>query len=165
MNNPVMKSDEEWMQRAIELARQAEAAGEVPVGAILVKNKTGTDLSLSPGSEILGEGFNSSIMSHDPSAHAEIIALRNAGDALKNYRLPGCTLYVTLEPCCMCAGAIIQARVERLVYAAADPNVGAAGSVFDLLNSDHLNHKVDVTGGVLEQEAASLLTEFFKSRR
>lgn len=142
------------MQRALELAQKAERNGEVPVGAVIVM-----------GNKIIGEGCNSSITRNDPSAHAEIVALRNAGDALNNYRLPGSTLYVTLEPCCMCAGAIVQARVERLVYAAADPKAGAVKSVFNLLDSDHLNHKVDITGGVLEQEASNMMTEFFKVRR
>lgn len=143
-----------WMQRALELAREAEQVGEVPVGAVLVKDD-----------EIIGEGFNSPITNHDPSAHAEIQALRAAGLLQQNYRLPNTTLYVTLEPCCMCAGAIIQARIERLVFATSDPKTGAAGSVFNLLNSDQLNHKVTVTGGVMEAEASTLLTEFFKAKR
>ena len=143
-----------WMERALGLARQAEANGEVPVGAVLVRDE-----------DIIGEGYNSPISRHDPSAHAEIVALRAAGLCDQNYRLPGTTLYVTLEPCCMCAGAIIQARVERLVYAAADPGAGAAGSVFDLLQSAALNHRVEVSAGVMADEAAGLLTEFFRSRR
>ena len=149
-----MSSDEHWMQRALELAREAESAGEVPVGAVLVKDN-----------EIIGEGFNAPISNHDPSAHAEIVALRAAGLIQKNYRLPGTTLYVTLEPCCMCAGAIVQARLERLVYATGDPKAGAAGSVFDLLTTNQLNHTVEVAGGLMQQEASDLLSEFFKSRR
>ena len=122
---------------SLELVEQVEQAGEVPVGAVIVKVN-----------EIIGEGFNSPISRHDPSAHAEIIALRTAAVMQQNYRLPGTTLYVTLEPCCMCAGAMIQARVARLVYATADPKAGAAGSVFDLLYTSELNHKVEVTAGV-----------------
>ncbi len=149
-----MNSDEHWMQRALELAEQAQEAGEVPVGAIVVKDN-----------EIIGVGHNSPISKHDPTAHAEILALRQAGMVQKNYRLPGASLYVTLEPCCMCAGAIIQARLDRLVYAAADPKTGAAGSVFNLLNGEQLNHRVEITGGVLEPDAAWLLSEFFRARR
>jgi len=149
-----MNNDHHWMQRALELARAAGTKGEVPVGAVLIK-----------GDDIIGEGYNSPISRHDPSAHAEIIALRTAAVMQQNYRLPGTTLYVTLEPCCMCAGAIIQARVERLVYAAADPKAGAAGSVFHLLQSEALNHRVEVTGGVMADEAGGLLTDFFRSRR
>lgn len=143
-----------WMQRALELARQAEAEGEVPVGAVLVKDE-----------QILGEGWNAPIGEHDPTAHAEIRALRNAATRLGNYRLLDTTLYVTLEPCVMCAGAIIHARVKRVVYGAADPKTGAAGSVFDILNSELHNHRVEVTSGVLEPECSALLKEFFQARR
>ncbi|MCW8905978.1 MAG: tRNA adenosine(34) deaminase TadA [Sedimenticola sp.] len=147
--------DESYMRHAIELAGRAEAEDEVPVGALLVLNE-----------EIIGEGWNRPIGSHDPTAHAEIMALRAAGVNQRNYRLPGSTLYVTLEPCPMCAGAIVHARVGRVVYAATDPKGGAAGSVFDLLPSDHrFNHAVAVQGGVLEQEASELLRAFFRSRR
>jgi tRNA(adenine34) deaminase len=143
-----------WMQRALELARQAEVEGEVPVGAVLVKDD-----------QVLGEGWNAPISEHDPTAHAEIRALRNAATRLGNYRLLDTTLYVTLEPCVMCAGAIIHARVNRVVYGAADPKTGAAGSVFDILNSEQHNHRVQITGGVLEQECSALLKEFFQARR
>jgi tRNA(adenine34) deaminase len=143
-----------WMQRALELAHQAEAEGEVPVGAILVKED-----------QILGEGWNAPIGEHDPTAHAEIRALRNAAKRLGNYRLPDTTLYVTLEPCVMCAGAIIHARVQRVVYGAVDPKTGAAGSVFDILNSELHNHRVHISGGVLEQECSTLLKDFFQAKR
>jgi tRNA(adenine34) deaminase len=149
-----MKNDNHWMQHALELARVAGTKGEVPVGALLVRDE-----------DIIGEGYNSPISRHDPSAHAEIIALRTAAVMQQNYRLPGTTLYVTLEPCCMCAGAIIQARVKRLVYAAADPKAGAAGSVFHLLQSEALNHRVEITGGIMADEAGELLRDFFRSRR
>jgi len=143
-----------WMQRALELARQAEAEGEVPVGAVLVKNE-----------QVLGESWNAPIGEHDPTAHAEIRALRNAATRLGNYRLLDTTLYVTLEPCVMCAGAIIHARVKRVVYGAADPKTGAAGSVFDILNSELHNHRVEITSGVLESECSALLKDFFQARR
>ena len=143
-----------WMQRALELARQAEAEGEVPVGAVLVKDE-----------QILGESWNAPIGEHDPTAHAEIRALRNAATRLGNYRLLDTTLYVTLEPCVMCAGAIIHARVKRVVYGAADPKTGAAGSVFDILNSELHNHRVEITSGVLESECSALLKDFFQARR
>lgn len=147
--------EEYYMRRAIELAGRAELEGEVPVGALLVVDE-----------EIIGEGWNRPIGSHDPTAHAEIMALRAAGTRQRNYRLPGSTLYVTLEPCPMCAGAIVHARVGRVVYAATDPKGGAAGSVFDLLPSDHrFNHAVSVQGGVLAEEAAEQLRAFFRSRR
>lgn len=143
------------MHRALELARRAEQAGEVPVGALLVRAR-----------EIVGEGWNQPIGRHDPSAHAEIVALRAAGERLGNYRMPDTTLYVTLEPCPMCAGALVHARVARVVYGAADPRSGAAGSVFDLLPSDRrFNHRTDVTGGVCEEECSGLLTAFFRRRR
>lgn len=142
------------MREALDLARQAEAAGEVPVGAVVV----------SAGA-IVGRGSNRPIARHDPTAHAEIEALRAAGAALGNYRLPGCTLYVTLEPCAMCAGAMVHARVARLVYGATDPRAGAAGSVFDLVRSVALNHRLLVTGGVLAEESQALLQAFFRGRR
>ncbi|MHB8729029.1 MAG: tRNA adenosine(34) deaminase TadA [Sulfuricaulis sp.] len=143
-----------FMHRALELARHAEQAGEVPVGALVVLND-----------EVIGEGWNQPIVSHDPSAHAEIVALRAAAQVTKNYRLPGATLYVTLEPCAMCAGAIVQARMARVIYGAADPKSGAAGSVFDLLSSASLNHRAEVQGGVLAGECADMLRKFFESRR
>ena len=147
-------NDEYWMRRALNLAERAQADGEVPVGAVVVKDD-----------ECIGEGWNQPISTRDPSAHAEITALRAAAGRTENYRLPGTTLYVTLEPCAMCAGAIILARVSRLVYAAADPRSGAAGSVFNILQSEQLNHRVDLTAGVLELEAAAILQTFFKTRR
>ena len=147
-------NDEFWMRRALGLAEHAQAGGEVPVGAVMVKDD-----------ECIGEGWNQPISTQDPSAHAEITALRAAAGRLENYRLPGTTLYVTLEPCAMCAGAIILARVSRLVYAAADPRSGAAGSVLNILESEQLNHRVGLTAGVLEQEAITILQTFFKNRR
>jgi tRNA(adenine34) deaminase len=144
-----------FMQRALELARLAEAAGEVPVGAVLVLD-----------GQIIGEGWNQPIGRHDPSAHAEIMALRDAGSRLQNYRLPDTTLYVTLEPCPMCAGAIVHARVARVVFAAADPRSGAAGSVFDLLPSDQrFNHRTECEGGLLAEQSSQLLRNFFRTRR
>ncbi len=143
------------MRRALELAACAESAGEVPVGAVLVA-----------GERIVGEGWNRPIGVQDPTAHAEIVALRAAADALGNYRLPGTTLYVTLEPCPMCAGAIVHARVERVVFGALDPRSGAAGSRFDLLPSDErFNHYTRCEGGVLAEESAELLRRFFRARR
>ena len=147
-------NDEYWMRRALGLAERAQAEDEVPVGAVLVIDD-----------DCIGEGWNRSISTHDPTAHAEITALRAAAARLQNYRLTGATLYVTLEPCAMCAGAIILARIRRLVYAAADPRTGAAGSVFNVLQSNQLNHRVELTSGILEQEAATLLQAFFRERR
>ncbi|HID46303.1 MAG TPA: tRNA adenosine(34) deaminase TadA [Chromatiaceae bacterium] len=150
-----VKTDNHFMQRALELARHAEAQGEVPVGAVVVLE-----------GEIIGEGWNQPIGRHDPSAHAEIMALRDAGQSQQNYRLPESTLYVTLEPCPMCAGAIVHARVGRVVFGASDPRSGAAGSVFDLLPSDQrFNHVTDAVGGVLADESAQLLRQFFRARR
>ena len=147
--------DERFMRRALELAgHAADAHAEVPVGAVLVLD-----------GEIVGEGWNHSIGGNDPTAHAEILALRDAGQRLGNYRFPGSTLYATLEPCVMCAGAIVHARLARVVFAAADPKTGAAGSVFDTLLSDRHNHRVDVQGGLLADEAGDLLRTFFASRR
>ncbi len=142
------------MALALDLARQAEAAGEVPVGAVLVRD-----------GEILGTGYNAPIGQHDPTAHAEIQALRAAAAAVGNYRLPGTTLYVTLEPCVMCAGAILHARVQRVVIGADDPKTGAAGSVFDTLISEKHNHRVEITRGVLANESSALLKAFFQARR
>ncbi len=150
-----MKLDEKFMQRALQLARKAESHGEVPVGAVLVL-----------GNEIVGEGWNQPIGRHDPSAHAEIMALRDAGQRLQNYRLTDTTLYVTLEPCPMCAGAMVHARVGKVIYAASDPRSGAAGSVFDLLPSDQrFNHVTEAEGGLLADESAELLRQFFRARR
>lgn len=143
------------MHLAIAQARTAEKHGEVPVGAVLVLDD-----------EVVGEGWNQPIGTHDASAHAEIMALRDGGGRAGNYRLPGTTLYVTLEPCPMCAGAIVHARVERVVYGASDPRTGAAGSVFDLLPSDRrFNHRTQAEGGVLADECAGLLRDFFRARR
>ena len=143
------------MSRALELALRAEAQDEVPVGAVLVRV-----------GEMIGEGWNRPIGSVDPTAHAEILALRNAAARVGNYRLPGSTLYVTLEPCVMCVGAIVHARVERVVFGAADPKSGAAGGRFDLLPSDdRFNHRTECSGGVLGAECGALLREFFQRRR
>lgn len=147
-------ADEEWMQHALRLARRAAEAGEVPVGAVLVKDGA-----------IIGEGWNHPISGHDPTAHAEIGALRAGAAVLGNYRLVNTTLYVTLEPCVMCAGAIVHARVKRLVFGASDPKTGAAGSVFDIFTSGKVNHMVEVEGGLLAEECGRLLTEFFRQRR
>lgn len=149
------ESDIGFMQRALELAQIAENEGEVPVGAVLVKD-----------GEIVGEGWNRPIAAHDPTAHAEIQALRAASQKLGNYRLPGTTLYVTLEPCPMCAGAIVHARVKRVVFAASDPRSGAAGSVFDLLPSDQrFNHRTECEGGLEAETASQKLKAFFRARR
>lgn len=148
------QSDQAWMREALVLARRAAAAGEVPVGAVLVQD----------GRKI-GEGWNRPILDCDPTAHAEIMALRAGGQALANYRLPGATLYVTLEPCAMCAGAIIHARVSRLVFGARDPKAGAVDSVYDLIARPQLNHVVEWQGGVLAEDCAQLLRDFFRARR
>lgn len=142
------------MRRALELAACAEAEGEVPVGAVLVA-----------GGEVIAESWNRCITLNDPAGHAEVLALRAAGQALGNYRLPGATLYVTLEPCAMCAGAMVHARISRLVYGAADPKTGAAGSVFDLVRAPELNHRVEVTAGVLGDACGEMLRAFFLARR
>jgi tRNA(adenine34) deaminase len=150
-----VQTDLDFLRAAISEARLAEASGEVPVGAVLVHQ-----------GEIIGRGQNRVLREHDPTAHAEIVALRQAARCVENYRLvPGCTLYVTLEPCAMCAGAILHARVARLVYGAVDPKAGACGSVLGVLNHPQLNHKVEVSSGVLAQECGALLTEFFRARR
>lgn len=146
--------DRDWMRRALALAQRAAAVGEVPVGAVVVQ-----------GGEVLGEGWNQPIGASDPTAHAEIVALRAAAARIGNYRLVDSTLYVTLEPCPMCAGAMVHARVARVVYGAADPRAGAAGTAFDLLRSPVLNHRAEVTGGILAEECGTLLREFFRIRR
>ena len=143
-----------WMSHALMLAKRSEDEGEVPVGAVLVKDDT-----------LIAEGWNRPIKSHDPSAHAEIMALRNAGKALANYRLPETTLYVTLEPCTMCAGAMIHARIANLVYGASEHRTGVAGSAIDVFNQDFHYHKVEVTSGVMQDECSQLLKAFFKKRR
>jgi tRNA(adenine34) deaminase len=149
-----MPTDAEFMTRALELARAAAARGEVPVGALLVR-----------GDEVLGEGANCPIGTHDPTAHAEIQALRAAGARVGDYRLAGTTLYVTLEPCIMCASALVHARVSRVVFGAWDPKAGAAGSLTDVFSIAGLNHRVDVFGGVLAEECGTLLSGFFRQRR
>jgi tRNA(adenine34) deaminase len=146
--------DVAMMREALQLAVRAAVQGEVPVGALVVKD-----------GQIIGRGYNAPIVSNDPSAHAEIRALRDAARALGNYRLADCTLYVTLEPCAMCAGAIMHARIARLVYGAADPKTGACGSVIDLFAESRLNHHTEVTGGVLAAEAGKQLSDFFAVRR
>lgn len=147
-------SDEYWLCYALQLAEHAYQQGEVPVGAVLVRDQ-----------QVLGEGWNQSISQHDPTAHAEIIALRAAGLAAGNYRLPNTTLYVTLEPCVMCAGALLHARVERVVFGAYDPKTGAAGSRFDVLLDQRHNHQIELVGGVLQQDCVTQLQAFFKERR
>ena len=149
-----MERDIAWMRRALELAARAEEEGEVPVGAVLVRD-----------GEIIGEGWNRNIGDANPSAHAEIVAMRAAGKAVKNYRLPDSTLYVTLEPCAMCVGAMIHARIARLVFAASDPKTGAMGGAYDLQSVHAHNHVIEVTGGVLGEEAADQLRSFFRKRR
>ena len=146
--------DQHYMRRAIVLAREAQAAGEVPVGAVIVRE-----------GRIIAEGSNRPIGARDPTAHAEMVALRAASAASDSYRLTGSTLYVTLEPCAMCAGAMVHARVQRLVFAATDPRAGAAGSVFNIVQHPALNHRIECTGGVLAEECGSLLREFFAARR
>ncbi|MCX7033283.1 MAG: tRNA adenosine(34) deaminase TadA [Arenimonas sp.] len=150
------RTDADWMQQALALADRAERElDEVPVGAVLV----------GPDGALLAEGFNRNISDHDPTAHAEIVAMREAGRRLGNHRLLGCTLYITLEPCAMCAMAMVHARIARVVFAASDPKTGAAGSVFDLLADPRHNHRVQVQGGVLGSEAGALLTAYFRRKR
>jgi tRNA(adenine34) deaminase len=146
--------DRQFMQQAIEQAQLAALAGEVPVGAVLVRD-----------GQVISKAFNKPITNHDPSAHAEMLALRQAADAEQNYRLPGTTLYVTLEPCTMCAGAMLHARVDRIVYGAPDPKTGAAGSVVDVFASKQINHQTSVNGGIMAEECGQLLKTFFKERR
>lgn len=150
----LLEQDLHWMQYALELAARAEAAGEVPVGAVLVLDD-----------QVIGEGWNLSISQHDPCAHAEIIAIRQAGQKIGNYRLLGATLYVTLEPCVMCAGAMIHSRIGRVVYGAQDLKTGAAGSVFDVLSDPRHNHKVAVTIGIESVRCSQQLSDFFRKRR
>ena len=149
-----MNSDEQWMQLALQQAVLAREQNEVPVGAIIVLNE-----------EIIATGYNQPISSNDPTAHAEIVALRAAAKKINNYRLPGASMFVTLEPCAMCAGAIIHARLKRLVYAVADIRSGAAGSVFNVLQSDNLNHKTEITTDVLADPCREIIQSFFKARR
>ncbi len=149
-----MKTDEEWMLHAIALAAKAEAVGEIPVGAVVVID-----------GEIVGEGWNQSIMNHDPSAHAEMMAVRAAGARIGNYRMLDATLYVTLEPCAMCAGLLVHARIKRIVFGATDLKTGACGSVMDLVRHPTLNHQLQVDGGILAAQCSQQLSDFFKRRR
>lgn len=149
-----MHSDDYWMAHALSLAKRAELQGEVPVGAVIVQNN-----------DILGEGWNQPITNNDPTAHAEIQALRAACQQINNYRLPDATLYISLEPCVMCAGAIVHARIKRVVFATKEPKTGAAGSCFDIFNTPQLNHHVDCEYGVLADESSTLLRNFFRARR
>jgi tRNA(adenine34) deaminase len=146
--------DAAWMELALEQARLAAQAGEVPVGAVVIKD-----------GEIVGRGHNRNLLDNDPTAHAEIVALRQAGRRLGNHRLTGCVLYATIEPCAMCAGAMVHARLARLVYGAADPKAGAAGSVLAVVNHPALNHVMEVTPGVLQEKCSELLKAFFQARR
>lgn len=148
-------SDIGWMQQALDLARIARFQGEVPVGAVLVSEQN----------EIVGLGWNQVIQTNDPTAHAEVLAIRDATSTIQNYRLDNTTLYVTLEPCCMCAGALVHARIKRVVFGTRDVKAGAAGSIYNLLQGFPLNHQIQIDEGFLQQECASLLTDFFKSRR
>jgi tRNA(adenine34) deaminase len=149
-----MSRDEGWMRHALELALRAEAAGEVPVGALVVRDE-----------QVLGEGWNQPVALRDPTAHAEVLAMRNAAQKVGDYRLAGTTLYVTLEPCPMCAAAIAHARIARLVFGAWDPRQGAAGSAFNLVSTPAMNHRVDAFGGVLSDECGAQLKRFFAARR
>ena len=148
-------TDEIWMRHALELAKCAESRGEIPVGAVIVDEN----------GQLIGEGFNQSIIEHNPTAHAEIIAIEQAGRLLHNYRLVNTTLYVTLEPCIMCAGAIIHSRIKRVVYGASDYKTGAAGSYINILSRTGINHFAQITSGVLASECSSMLSNFFKKRR
>ncbi len=146
--------DQQYMRLAIEQAQVAAQSGEVPVGAVLVKD-----------GQVISKAFNKPIANHDPSAHAEMLALREAALAEENYRIPGSTLYVTLEPCAMCSGAMLHARIDRVVYGASDPKTGAAGSVLDIFASKQINHQTSVEGGIMSEECGQLLRDFFKGRR
>ncbi|ABG41621.1 tRNA-adenosine deaminase [Paraglaciecola sp. T6c] len=149
-----LEQDQLWMRHALSLASKAAQAGEIPVGAVLVKDQ-----------KIVGEGWNQSITLNDPSAHAEMLAIRQAGINVKNYRLIDTTLYVTLEPCTMCAGLLVHSRIKRLVFGAYDAKTGAAGSIMDVLNDTRLNHQVEVVGGVLGEECGETISAFFRQRR
>jgi len=146
--------DERWMSAALERARIAERAGDVPIGAVVVRD-----------GGIIAQAENRTVRAQDPTAHAEVLAIRDAAAALESWRLTGCTLYVTLEPCAMCAGAIVLARLDRLVFGAWDPKAGMVGSLGDIVRHPRLNHRAEVLGGVLEQRSAELLTQFFRDRR
>lgn len=149
-----MLNDEYWMRQALLLAQQAEQNGEVPVGAVIVLNN-----------QLIGSGWNQPISQRDPTAHAEVVALRAACLQQQNYRLPNSTMYITLEPCIMCAGAIVHARIERVVFATTEPKTGAAGSCFDIFNTNQLNHHVNCEQGVLAEQSSKLLRDFFRSKR
>jgi tRNA(adenine34) deaminase len=155
METPPCSGDELWLRAALAQAEEAQASGEVPIGAVI----------LGPDGTIIARGQNRVIRDHDPTAHAEIVAMRAAGMALTNYRLEQCTLYVTLEPCTMCAGAMTHARIARLVFGAFDPKAGAVGSVLTVLNHPQLNHQIELSGGILAEECGGLLRSFFQSRR
>ena len=159
MTEEASERDERLMRRALDAAARASAHGDVPIGAVLVRNDE------AGGEEVLAEAANERELRTDPTAHAEVLVLREAAGLLGGWRLPGTTLYVTLEPCAMCAGAIVLARVPRVVYAAPDPKAGAAGSVLDVLAEPRLNHRPEVVGGVLAEEAGELLRDFFRARR
>lgn len=154
MNVSELDGDKYWMARAIGLAAQGEALGEVPVGAVIVRD-----------GQVLGEGFNQPITSSDPTAHAEVVALRSAAQAVQNYRLVGATLYVTLEPCTMCVGALVHARIARLVYGTAEPKAGAVVSQSQLLDANYFNHQIESVGGVCAGECQQQLSQFFRHRR
>jgi tRNA(adenine34) deaminase len=156
--------DERWMEEALRLARMAEVAGEVPVGAVVVSEGRGVGEKIVE-QKIVGRGWNQVVSRNDPCAHAEIEALRDAARALGNYRLSGCELYVTLEPCAMCAGAIVHARLARLIFGARDPKAGAAGGIMQVINHPRLNHRVEVTEGVLAGRCMEILQAFFRERR
>jgi tRNA(adenine34) deaminase len=149
-----LRDDAAWMELALEQASLAAQAGEVPVGALVIRD-----------GEIIGCGHNRNLLDNDPTAHAEIVALRQAAAKLGNHRLSGCTLFATIEPCSMCAGALIHARIARLVYGAADVKAGAAGSVLEVLNHPRLNHKLEVTAGVLKERCSEILQDFFRRKR
>ncbi|WJG10528.1 tRNA adenosine(34) deaminase TadA [Aliiglaciecola sp. LCG003] len=146
--------DEKWMRYALQLADNAQDMGEIPVGAVLIKDN-----------KVIGEGWNQSISQHDPSAHAEMLAIRSAGQSLQNYRMLDTTLYVTLEPCPMCAGLLVHSRIQRVVYGAADYKTGCAGSLMNLLNDPRFNHQIEVVSGILGEQCAEKLSAFFKLRR
>ncbi len=149
-----IQSDEHWMQAALREAIRASEAGEVPIGAVVVRH-----------GELLATGYNRNLLDHDPTAHAEVVALRAAGLALGNHRLSGCTLFVTIEPCAMCAGALIHSRISRLVFGAKDPKAGAVESALEVVNHPKLNHVMDVSGGVLAGPCGDLMRDFFRAKR
>lgn len=146
--------DAAWMQQALDLARQAAEAGEVPIGALVIRD-----------GKIVGRGHNRNLLNRDPTAHAEIVALREAAATIGNHRLPGCEIFVTIEPCAMCAGAMVHARLKRLIYGAPDPKAGAVSSVLQVMNHPRLNHKMDVTAGVLAVQCSLMLQDFFRNKR